>query len=143
MTETTFHHLRLRREQDVLVLTLTVLQVEGEEIAQAIYKEIQAAVESPHIRKVVLNLEQIRYISSVALRPFLLLRRVLLERHGQLLLCGLSRQVGDVLYTTRLVSNAGEFTAPFEMVADVPTAIARLTNPPTVPSGPDTLRAES
>jgi anti-sigma B factor antagonist len=126
MPETPFHHLDNRIEQGVLVLTITARQIEGELIAGTLSNELQAAVAEAGCSMVVIDLGQIQYISSVALGPLLKLRRTIRDEGGQMILCNLSRSVGDVFYTTRLVSSSGDFTAPFEIAPDVPTAVARL-----------------
>ena len=64
----------------------------------------------------------VRSESSVALSPLLGLRKKLRERDGQIIICNLSRSVGDVSYATKLVSSGSYFSAPFEMAPDVPTA---------------------
>jgi hypothetical protein len=46
------------------------------------------------------------------------------------LLCGLSPVVGEVFFTTRMATNGGSSTAPFEIEADVATAIARILGSP-------------
>jgi hypothetical protein len=45
-------------------------------------------------------------------------------------ICGLSPIVGDVFYTTRLVSASGSSGAPFGVEPDVETALARLRSAP-------------
>lgn len=115
----------------VLVLTLQARQIEGEEIAAELRLQLLAAIEHYDHAHVVIDLQHIQYISSVALSPLLTLRKKLRERDGQIILCNLSRSVGDVFYATKLVSSSGDFSAPFEMAPDVPTAVARLTGAAT------------
>lgn len=119
-------HLETRTEQGVLVLTIALSQVEGEGVADALRQEMLAAVLLSGSQKVVVDFCNVKYISSVAFRPLLSLRRKLRENNGRMMLCGLSKAVGDVFYTTRLISTSGEVTAPFEMQADVEAALARL-----------------
>jgi anti-anti-sigma factor len=114
-------------QNGVLVLTIQARQIEGEEIAAELRRQLIAAVEEYDQPWVVIDLQHIQYISSVALSPLLTLRKKLRERHGQIIICNLSRSVGDVFYATKLVSSAGDFSAPFEMAPDVPTAVARLS----------------
>jgi anti-anti-sigma factor len=113
-------------DQGVLVLTITVRQIEGEEVAEALRQAMLAAVASQQTPKVVIDFQHIRYVSSVVFRPLLGLRRQLQQIKGRLLVCGLSKTVGDVFYTTRMISNSGNFNAPFEMETDRAAAVARL-----------------
>jgi anti-anti-sigma factor len=120
-------------DQGILVLTITVTELQGEKVAESLLQELLAQVAHHQAQKVVVNLQNIKYISSVAFRPFLSLRRRLQEAGGRLILCGLSSVVGDVFYTTRLLSPTGSFDAPFEMAKDVAAALARLSgNIPTI-----------
>jgi anti-sigma B factor antagonist len=127
MSPTAFSYLNSRTEGNVLVITINCPQLQDEKTAQTIQDELLAARSQSGLINVVVDLSNIRYISSVAFRPFLRMRRELQEIGGRLILCGLTRIVGDVFYTTRLVSTDGSFVAPFEMAADVPAAVARLT----------------
>jgi anti-anti-sigma factor len=127
MPQTNYRHLTSRVESGVLVITITEPQLQDEAMAQAVQDELLAAVSVSVRSNVVVDLQNIRYVSSVAFRPLLRLRREIQDSGGRLILCGLTRIVGDVFYTTRLVSADGTFVAPFEMEADVPAAIARFT----------------
>lgn len=134
LAEPSFRHLEVRTEESVLVLTFKTPQVEGEEVAEEVRQELVAAVTLSGLNKVVVNLQSVQYVSSVAFRPLLNLRRKLREIDGRLVLCGLSKVIGDVFYTTRLVSRTGEVSAPFEMEPDVPAAIAHLNRATAPPS---------
>jgi anti-anti-sigma factor len=101
-------------------LTIQARQLEGEEIAAELRQQLTAVVEEYDHTQIVIDLQHIQYISSVALSPLLALRKKLRERGGQIIICNLSRSVGDVFYATKLVSSSGDFAAPFEMAPDVP-----------------------
>jgi anti-anti-sigma factor len=128
MSEPPLRHTTIRTEQGVLVLTITAMELQTEPTADTLLQEMLAAVEQHAAGRVVIDLQNIKYISSVAFRPFLFLRRKLQETGGRMILCGLSSVVGDVFYTTRMVSRDGSFAAPFEMEADAAAAIVRLQN---------------
>ncbi len=134
MAEPNYRLLDVNAEGDVLVLTITEPQVEGDQVAQELQRELMAAATAANTCKVIIDFRNVRYISSVAFAPLLALRRHLNDSGGRLLLCGLSSMVGDIFYTTKMVSPAGTFTAPFEMQADVPAALAALREAP--PAGP-------
>jgi len=128
MPEPQCRHLKSAVEQGVLVMTITETELQDEKLADSLLRELQAQVTHNKLNKVVLDLHNIKYVSSVAYRPFLSLRRKLQEMDAtsRLILCGLSCMVGDVFYTTRLISRTGSFDAPFEMAVDVPAALARF-----------------
>jgi anti-anti-sigma factor len=122
-------------EQGVLVLTVVRRQIEGEDIAAGLKEELLASVSQHGILKVVLDLKNTRYVSSIAFWPLLRLRAHLAEQGGRLIICGLSGAVQEVFTTTRMVSSSGSLDAPFEMAPDRETAIARLAASPP-PAGP-------
>src|SRR5262245_64728214 len=113
-------------ERDVLVLTITRRQIEGEDIAAGLKEELLATVAKHGLSKVVLDLSQTRYVSSIAFWPLLTLRRQLADQEGKLLICGLTGAVEEVFTTTKMVSSSGSMNAPFEMAPDREAAIARL-----------------
>ena len=117
-----------RLEQDVLVVAFITRQIQDERTAEAILQNLTALIDQYRAGKVVIDLQNIKYVSSVAFRPLLNIRRKLQVSGGRLVLCGLSQVVGDVFYTTRLVSKDGAFAAPFELEPDAAAAIARLNS---------------
>lgn len=130
MAETQYRLFQVNADGDVLVVTLTEKQVEGDAIAQALQRELLAAVAAAGACKVVVDFQNVHYISSVAFSPLLALRRHLNGQKGRLVVCGLNSMVGDIFYTTKMVSPTGTFAAPFEMQPDVPAAVAALKEPP-------------
>ena len=115
-------------EQGVLVLTIVRRQIEGEDLALGLKEELLDSVTRHGIKKVVLDLKNTRYVSSIAFWPLLALRRQLKEQGGQLIICGLTGAVREVFTTTKMVSAAGSLDAPFEMATDRASAIDLLTD---------------
>lgn len=122
----TLTYLEATVDQDVLVLTVTRRQIEGEDIAQGMKEELLATVARHGLNKVVLDLRNTRYVSSIAFWPLLTLRRQLAEQQGKLIICGLTGAVEEVFTTTKMVSTTGSMNAPFEMAPDRDAAVARL-----------------
>lgn len=126
-------YLDARLEQGVLVLTVTRRQIEGEDIAAGIKEELLSAVSKNNATKVILDLKNTRYVSSIAFWPLLALKRLLADQDGRLVITGLTGAVHDVFMTTKMVSVTGSLNAPFEYAPDVATALERL-NPPDMPT---------
>jgi anti-anti-sigma factor len=122
-------HLKAEIAGDVLVLTILDQHVEGDAIAEELRERLLQALAQTSCRHAVIDLQQVQYISSVAFRPLLSLRRSLLERNGRLVLCGLNPVVGDVFFTTRMVDPAGQPAPIFDMQPGVQEAIRFLQNP--------------
>jgi anti-anti-sigma factor len=117
-------------ERGVLVLTVNRRQIEGEDLALGLKEELLSTVASFGATRVVLDLSQTRYVSSIAFWPLLTLRRQLADQDGRLIICGLTGAVYEVFTTTKMVSSAGALNTPFEMAPDREAAIALLADNP-------------
>ena len=114
------------REDDILILTVTTRQIEGEDTAIRLKDELTKAVEESGLVKVVLDLKATRYLSSIAFWPLLTLRKNLAQRKGRLILCGLTGAVEDVFTSTKMISSSGSADAPFEVAVDRKAALEKL-----------------
>jgi anti-anti-sigma factor len=109
-----------------LVLTVKEAQIRGDPMSEALRLDFLEAVDQTGCHKVAVDLHNVEMITTVAFRPLLSLRRRLHESDGKLVLCGLAPLVAEVFRVTRLISTSGSGTAPFEVLADVPAAVAHL-----------------
>jgi anti-anti-sigma factor len=137
MPEAAYRHVKSAIENDVLVLSLVDSKLQDEQVANALLQESLQIIDQTAAKKVVFDFQKLKYMSSVAFRPFLSLRRTLNEAGGRLVLCGLNNVVGDIFYTTKLISDAGSMAAPFEMAPDIKAAVSRLNNPGGSASRPE------
>jgi anti-anti-sigma factor len=126
MSEHRYRHLHTSVERGVLILTLSPSHLEGDELAQQIVEETQAAVAEAAAVRVVIDLGHVESLTSANFRPFLALRKQLKASGGRLVLCNLSGSVLQSFEVTRLVSSAGSSSAFFESQADVDAAVASL-----------------
>lgn len=113
-------------DQGVLVLTIAPSRIQGEETAQQLGEEMQFALEKTGINRVVVDLQHVRYLSSVAFWPLLSLRRQLIDAGGHLMICGLSGDIEVLFLTTRMISSGGAADAPFEVAADAAAAVGKI-----------------
>jgi anti-anti-sigma factor len=113
-------------DRGVLVLAVARRSIEGDEVADALRQELLEQVERAAAGKVVIDLSQVRYISSIAFWPLLSLRRRLQDQGGRLIVCGLTATVADIFRTTKMIGSGGGSDAPFEVAADRAEAVARL-----------------
>src|SRR3954453_4935288 len=102
MAQLSFKYLDCRADQGVLVLTLNRPDLRGEELTDAVREELAAALNASGRSQVVLNLENVEFLTSMGIRALMLFRRHVRDRGGRLLLCGLSPLVADTLITPRL-----------------------------------------
>ena len=117
----------------VIVLRVNETQVMGDTVADAVRDEFLAMYRHSGAVHVVIDLEQVKYLSSAGIRPLLALAREVRKREGRLVLCNLSEDVEGVFLATRLISSSPSVPAGFEQQRDVASAIASLSEgaPPT------------
>jgi anti-anti-sigma factor len=109
----------------VLVLTILDAELTREEQCTAIREELLEAIEQG-TKKILVDFQHVKYVSSVAFRPLLSLRRRVHEIEGRLVLCNLAPPVADVFKVTRLLINSRSSPALFEEQTTVAAGIACL-----------------
>jgi len=127
MLPTSYRHLTVRTEQGVLILAITEPQLTGEELCADVRGELLDAVTKTGARRIVVDLQQVQYVSSVAFRPFLSLSRLARDSGARLVLCNLSKLVAEIFHATRLLITSHSSTAPFQEQPSVAAAIAFLS----------------
>jgi anti-anti-sigma factor len=110
----------------VIVLRINEPQVMGDTVADAVRDEFLSVYQQSGAVHVVIDMEQVAYLSSAGIRPLLALNKEVREREGRLLLCNLKQDVEGVFVATRLISISRATPATFEKHADVPSAVASL-----------------
>ncbi len=126
MAETLYQHLTCRQENGILVITLTVAQIQGDDLADILRKEFLEALAQAQTNKLVLDFRHVKFLTSTAFRPLLSLHRKLQEIKGRMVFCNLADELAEVFIVTRLISTTRSFTAPFELATDLADALARL-----------------
>jgi anti-anti-sigma factor len=125
-----FDHLQATQHQDVLVLTFVDAELATDEVVHGLRVELLSAVNDQAVRKVVLDLRNVRYLGSAALRPFLNLKQKIKDRGGRVLLCGLAPRLAEVLRVTRLIEQDHGLPGLFDSVVDVPAALTKMATEP-------------
>ena len=113
-------------DQGVLVLTIAQSRIQGEETAQQLREEMQSALEKTGIHRVVVDLQNVRYMSSVAFWPLLSLRHQLATPGGRLIICGLTGDIEILFLTTKMISSGGAVDAPFEVAPNAAAAVEKM-----------------
>ena len=103
MTTECYHHICADRDRDVLVLRLATKEICQPEVAESIRRELVSAFQSEGLSRVIVDLGNVEFISSVGYAPLISLRREIIDAGGKLVLCGLSDFVREVFTTTCLL----------------------------------------
>jgi anti-anti-sigma factor len=114
------------QENGVLVLTVTDAHV-LDDVALGLRRDFASLIPQAGAKRIVLDLHRVVAMSSAGVTALISLLRRVREAGGQLVLCGLSRNVAWTLQLCRLIDDTpqGE-AAAFWCETDVDTAIARL-----------------
>jgi anti-anti-sigma factor len=121
-------HLMVRDEHGVLILTLTEPNLQGDKLAKSLRQELLTAITANPSRKVVLDFQRVKSLSSEIFRPLVTLRHKLEESKGKLVICSLSPEVTRAFSATRLMSSVRSSTSTFQVQPNVPAAVASLTD---------------
>lgn len=108
-----------RREGDVVVVRVTVKRLSDEENVEQLGDELFTLVDDPEVQKIVLELSEVEYITSSVLGKMITLHRRLHRKHGQLVVCGVTDPVQDILQGCKL----DEY---FNSAPDADAAVAQL-----------------
>jgi anti-anti-sigma factor len=122
MMEQLFKHIRC----PILVIRLELEQFAGDVLAEAVREEFLTARKLVGAQSVVVDFQQVTYLSSASFRPLLSLLRELRAQGGRLVVCNLRPEVHEVFSVTRLISTQGSVPAAFEVQPDVAAAVASL-----------------
>ncbi len=124
MSQPQFLNIDCRTEKGVLILNVLQPELWGEELTNAIRDELVQAVDHYGLPRVVLNLEQVQFLTSMGISALLHFRRHVRELGGQIILCNVAPVVADVLITTHLVGGpSASAIIPFSIAADVPSSV--------------------
>jgi anti-anti-sigma factor len=126
MPEPRFLHLSCRLDQGVLIAVINRAELRGEELTDAVRKELIAAVEHFGSTRVVLDLKPVEFLTSLGIRALMNFRRHLREKGGQVLLCNLEPAVAEILMVTRLAGVSQSSLIPFGIAPDAATAVTAL-----------------
>jgi len=121
-----FQHISAREERGVLILAIELARISSYEQAEAMGRELIAAVEGKPAPKVVVDMSKLTYMSSVGYGPLITLRSRVRADNGRIILCGLSGVVKDVFEATRLLINPHSPKSLFEFTETLDQAIGLL-----------------
>jgi anti-anti-sigma factor len=99
-----YRHISTADENDVLILTLKINQVRDYVVAEELRYELLHAVRRVNAQKIVVDLRNLTFMTSLACVAFLGLKAGLREHGGRLILCNLSEFIRKVFSAKRLLS---------------------------------------
>jgi anti-anti-sigma factor len=109
----------VRDDGGVAVARVTVPQLTEEENIEQMGQEFFSLIGQYECRRLVVDLSRVEYATSAALGKLITLHRRMHRSDGQLVLCGVTGTLADVLTTSRLMDY-------FNVAEDTEQATARL-----------------
>ena len=123
-----YQHIAVDDVPGVLVMTLNDEKIDDWDVAQAIKRELLDATSKAAATNVIVDMRNIRMLTSSGYVPFLSLRRELHQRSGRIVMCNLTDFVKEVFFTMRMLIDPSSRTATFEWVPTRDDAIALLSS---------------
>jgi anti-anti-sigma factor len=126
MPDAEYRFVKVTQHDDVLVLTPLITKMHEDAPAELLRLEMIRALEAAKTHKIVFDLGQVDFITTIGFQPLLSLRRRVQMAGGRAAVCGLSAAVHDVFEVTRLIPPQPGLPAVFEAASDVESAIKML-----------------
>lgn len=114
---------------DVLVLTIEVEQVKDYAVAEELRYELAHAVNSRQATRVVLDLHNMNFITSLACVAFIGVKQTIKDADGRVVLCNMSDFISKVFNAKRLLARSPRSgSVAFESAESLQEAIELLTD---------------
>ena len=122
-----YSHISVRDCDGVLVLTIRQTRLTQYETARAMADEMTDAVAAAQAANVVVDLQNLEFMSSVGYLPFLRVARRVRDAGGRLLLSNLSEVVAEMFVATQLLIEPSSAASPFQAARTLEDAIAMFS----------------
>ncbi len=119
LSEFTPKYLRLEIAEDAVIVGVGVELLTEDVNLEHFGHELFALVEQFGCRRIVVNLQEVRVVTSAGLGKMITMHRKMHRHQGTVIFCNLQEAVEDVLTTSRLITY-------LQVAPDVPSALAAL-----------------
>jgi anti-anti-sigma factor len=124
MSAPQYQLVRINNENSVPIVTVLTPELRSDSVIAKLEEELEDFLKTSGTKQLVLDLTSCHYMTSSGLRVLIMLRKRMRELNGRFTMFGVHPYVADVFKTTRL------FTAKFDYLDDVESAVAALKTPP-------------
>ena len=128
-----YRHIGAKAVDGILVLTTEVEQVKDFTISEELRYELVHAVKSRELKRIVIDLRNMSFMTSLACVAFIGVRQAMKDVHGRVILCNMTEFIHKVFSAKRLlVRSKNNGNVAFESAATLEDALAMLatTNVP-------------
>ena len=120
-----YQHISADKLNGTLVLKFATQHLRTPEVSHAVRDELVSAVNDSQATNLVLDLEQVEFVGSVAMLAFLSLRR--LADVERIVMCNVADKVKRIFVVCKLLTDDPQRKSPFEHVATVDEAVASIS----------------
>jgi len=122
LSEFTPKYLHLQQSGDAVIVGVAVDLLTEESNLEQFGHELFALVEQFGCRRLVVNLAEVRMVTSAGLGKMITLHRKMHRHQGSVVFCNLQAAVEEVLHTSRLITY-------LQVTPDIESALAALGKP--------------
>lgn len=101
------------QRDDVLVIEVQLKEVRDYDVSQSLGNDMLAEINGHGPVKVIVDMSQIEFMSSVGYLPYVGLRNEVQKRGGHVVLANMSTAIKEMFEATRLIINAKSPASPF------------------------------
>ena len=118
MSSGEFHptYIRVSSDDDVSIVGFTLAMLTDEENIEQLGRELFVLIDKIGCRKIVLNMDGVRYMTSSVLGKLISMHRKLHRSEGRLVICGIGKELDEIMSKSRLDQY-------FHLANDVPEAV--------------------
>ena len=125
-----YRHIGARNADGTLVLTIEVEQVKDFTISEEMRYELVHAVKSREAKRIVVDLRNMTFMTSLACVAFIGVRQAMKDVEGRVVLCNMSDFIHKVFSAKRLlVRSKNNGNVAFESAPTLEEALAMLATP--------------
>ncbi|MBC8351025.1 MAG: STAS domain-containing protein [Planctomycetes bacterium] len=127
-----YRHIEARTTDGILVLTVEVEQVKDFTISEEMRYELVHAVKSRDSKRIILDLRNMTFMTSLACVAFIGVRQAMKDVEGRVVLCNMTEFIHKVFTAKRLlVRSKSNGNVAFESAASLDEAISMLSSDET------------
>lgn len=121
-----YEYIRLGEHDGAVVIELLARKLNDEELVAPTREEVIRAIKEAETPRVILDMQHVEFLTSVAVLPFFEFRRLAEELGGRIVLANLHTVVAEVLTVTQLIVENRAHARHLTVAADLDSAVEAL-----------------
>ena len=122
-----YQHITRSSYRGVPLIRITTGHLREPQVCYGVRDEIQSALDPTQTEHVLLDMQDVEFVGSIAFLVFIALRRLLPT--GQIVLCGMTPPIKDAFRASHLISESPHTRGPFDFAPTVDAGVEQLDRP--------------